>query len=70
MNEEEIEVYTDSSGYLESLVNAWTRIPEGHYLEKKFEEVILAELSLALLAAEKAKSEIIKRTKNNIKEIK
>lgn len=66
--DEEYSCYTDSS-YLESLARTWKHLRETT-LKSKIEEVIEAELDLALLAANKAKSEILKSTKDNIKPLK
>jgi len=74
---EEIEVYlpdTGSSSYVESLTNALIKLHKVYNIESKLvkttEAVLLAELELALLGAEKARSEILKATKDNIKPIK
>ncbi len=67
MNEESIEMYVDDSGsYLESLVKSRIYLKDlspskGSHLVAKMEELLLLEIDLAILGAEKAKSEILKK---------
>lgn len=70
---EDIEVYLDSSNagssYIESLIKSMAileKLSNGQGAIKKLETVISLELDLAILGAEKAKSEILKQTKDNI----
>ena len=71
---EETEVYLDSSedakSYVESLVNSRQALKNCPIMLAKLDEVILAELELALMCANQAKSEILKTNKDNIKPIK
>ena len=70
--DETIETYIDQSGtYLESLVRVWEslRKTDSTELVTLAANVIKAELELGLMAAEKAKSEILKSNKNNLKSI-
>lgn len=70
---DEIDVYMDTASagqsYVESLIACRVNLDEAPVLLKKLDEVIMAELELALLGTEKAKSEILKKGKNNIKPI-
>ena len=77
MNTDDIEVYmdnvSDGSSYVESLVKAriqLEKLPHSESQRKmmgKLEEVILLELDLAVMGAEKAKSEILKAAaKDNV----
>jgi len=70
---DDIEVYLDkvSSGacYLESLIYARARLDNAE-LKAALDEVILLEIELAKMGAEKAKSEIIKANKDNLRPIK
>ena len=65
---DEIEMYVEGLGsspcYIESL--AKTRKLLSGKLLKKLDVLIEAELDLALMGTEKARSEIIKASKNNI----
>jgi hypothetical protein len=78
MSKDDIEVYLDSSSdgtsYIESLTKSWRLFAQlvtcDHYLMKKLEEVISLELDLAILGAEKAKSEILKKKDNKLVPIK
>lgn len=70
--ENDIELFMDGGSnvcYLESLVKAMERMSKMLTFEApemvKFRQVINAELDLALLGAEKAKSEILKANKDN-----
>ena len=76
---EDIEVYLDQtsegSSYLESLIKSRQFLIQSggdgsNALLNKLDLVINAELDLALMGAEKAKSEIVKATKDNIRPIK
>lgn len=75
---DDIELYMDGDSnvcYLESLVKAMTHMSHLHKFDSpimvKFEQVINAELDLALLGAEKAKSDILKaNAKDNVKPLK
>lgn len=74
---DDIEVYLDSattgSSYLESIIKAYERLSHIHNVEspliKKITQLIEEELDLALLGTSKAKSEILKATKDNVKPI-
>lgn len=70
MNEDITEFLADTSGtsYIESLVKTRQHLPVN--LLVKLDKVIEAELDLALLGAEKAKNEILKKSKDNIKPLK
>lgn len=69
--EEEIVGIVDPGCYLESLVkNRFFLVGmEAKELIVKLDEVINAELDLALMAAQKAKSELLKKGKDNVKPI-
>ena len=74
MEEDEIEIFASSTSYIESLTKAFRNMVnagmvKGHKIEELFEEVIQAELELALMGAEKAKQKATKN-KDNIKEFK
>lgn len=66
MNEdiEEFILNTDSHSFLESLARA-RKLLEGTDMVAKLDEVLTAEIELALMGAEKAKSEILKKDKDN-----
>lgn len=69
--DDNIDVFLESSNvpcYLESLVKC-RGLLDGS-LKDKLDEVIHAELDLALLGAEKAKSEILKKSENKVRPIK
>jgi len=67
---EDIEVYLEPS-YLESLIRSRKYLNSQGDLIKKLDLVIHAELDLALLGAEKAKSEVLKLSaKDNLRPIK
>lgn len=72
--EDDITMFTADSGcYLESLVRCRQSLlaqGRGQPLLDVLDQVLHAELELALMAADKAKSEITKLSKNNIKTIK
>lgn len=76
--EDDITMFTADSGcYLESLVRCrgFLLSQEGFPSSRQslldvLDQVLHAELELALMAADKAKSEITKLSKNNIKTIK
>ncbi len=82
IDNDDIEVYldqtSDGSSYLESLVRSrmhLAKLPgmQGCAMIKKLEQVIDLELDLAIMGAEKAKSEIIKKAakeKDNLRPIK
>lgn len=58
---DDIEVFLDESGcYLESLIKSRKHLLSSADLLSKLDAVINAELDLALLGSEKAKSEILK----------
>lgn len=57
-------VNNDSMSYLESLMRGRVHLKDTPLLSK-LDVVIEAELELALMGAEKAKSEILKANKNN-----
>lgn len=63
MNEDIIEYIDDSGGYLESLIKSRKHV--GDKLLVKLDELIEAELDLAIMGAAKAKSEILKKNKDN-----
>lgn len=76
---EDIEVFFDKSDgcYLESLIKSRVNIEKASNISQDIiyglEEVILLELELAKMGAEKAKSEIIKaaaKEKDNVRPIK
>ena len=64
---EDIEVYLDESGgYLEALIKSRKHLKESELLQK-LDQLISLELDLGVMAAEKAKSEILKKQdKDNI----
>ena len=70
MNEDTMEMYLDGSNggcYLESLIKCRINLVENTKLLKKLDILIEAEMELALLGTEKAKSEILKKQcKDNI----
>lgn len=77
MSNDDIEVFfdkTDGGSYLESLMRSRLYVDRisscKAEIRIKLEEVILLELDLAKLGAEKAKSEIIKSEKDNVRPIK
>jgi hypothetical protein len=71
MDEDVIEfVNADSGFYLESLLRCKLVLKKKSAISEKLDEVILAELELALMAAEKAKSEILKANKDTVRPIK
>ena len=57
--------FASSSGYLEGLIKSRAYLIDSPDLASKLNEVISEELDLALLGAKKAKSEILKRNKEN-----
>ena len=65
---EDIEVYLDDSGsYLEALIKSRKHLKESEALLQKLDQLISLELDLGVMAAEKAKSEILKKQdKDNI----
>ena len=65
---EDIEVYLDDSGsYLEALIKSRKHLKESEALLQKLDQLITLELDLGVMAAEKAKSEILKKQdKDNI----
>lgn len=75
---DDIEMYFEGVGtapcYIESLIRSRLHLNQLFTFESpmviKLEEVILAELELALLSAEKAKSEILKDRAKNISPLK
>ncbi len=56
--------------YLESLIRCRQHVKDSVHLSSKLDEVINLELDLAVMGAEKAKSEILKRTKDTVRPIK
>ncbi len=63
---DDVDVYLDSSNggcYLESLINTRINLEDCPRLLKKLDELIEAEIDLAIMGAEKAKSEILKASK-------
>jgi hypothetical protein len=67
-NTDEIEMFFDSSdstSFLESLSKCRKLLADSASLACKLDAVIHAELDLALMGAEKAKSEILKKDKEN-----
>lgn len=69
MNDEVELLFENGIGYLESLVKCRPILKDTPML-KQLDEVITLELELALMGAEKARSELLKASKNNIKPIK
>lgn len=70
MNEDIGEFISDTAGYLESLISSRKHLEFAPQLLEKLDGVIALELDLALLAAEKAKSSILKSIKDNLVEFK
>jgi hypothetical protein len=73
--DEELDCYfTNSSNYLESLINSYvavSKLQTGMALTKKLQEVIEIEIELALIGAKKARGEILKEeAKNNVVQLK
>jgi len=71
---DDVEVYFESeiqNCYLESLIKSRRFLADAPYLIKKLEEVIDLELDLAMMGAQKAKSEVLKtQPKDNLRPIK
>ena len=74
---DDIDVFLDNGSigttYLESLISTRINLESCPHLLAKLDKVIEAELDLALMGAEKAKSEILKaasKNKDNLKPIK
>lgn len=70
---EDIEVFLDSpqsGSYIESLARTRQYLKDTVVLASKLDEAILMELELAILGAEKAKSEILKASKDNVRPLK
>lgn len=69
---DDIEMYlaNDSSGYLESLIKSRQYLKDDVFLLERLNKVIEVELDLAMLGANKAKSEILKKDKPNVRPIK
>lgn len=63
------EFFVSSSNYLESLVKCRSLLKDNVTLASKLDDVIFLELDLALMGAEKAKSEILKSNKPTVKGI-
>ncbi len=57
---------SDPSSYIESLVRCRALLSNSPTLLAKLDEVVSEELDLALMGAKKAKSEILKKSKDNI----
>lgn len=70
--DDEISMYVnqDTGSYVESLIRSRSHLSNAPSLLHKLDQVISAELDLALLAAEKAKSEILKQSNNTVRPIK
>lgn len=70
---DDIEVFLDNAdsgvSYVESLARTRWYLKDTSLIDK-LDAVIEAELELALIGAEKAKSEVLKASKDNIKPIK
>ncbi len=62
--EEGIEIFLDKGCYIESLSRARRNL--AGQLLSKLDEVIDVELDLALMGAAKAKSEILKKSKDSV----
>lgn len=76
-NIDDIEIYFQKDGgcFIESLIRSrlmLSKLPESQGLGmiKKIDYVIEEELELALMSVQKAKSEIIKSSKNNLRPVK
>ncbi len=69
-NDDMAEFFTDSSNYLESLIRCRKLLEGAYSLAAKLDEVIALELDLALMGAEKAKSEIVKANKSTVTPLK
>lgn len=68
--EEESFVFTTNGEHIIKALAEARKFLEGSPLLSKLDEVISEELDLALIAVKKAKSEVIKSDKNNIRPIK
>ena len=70
--DEDTEVFFEGSGcFLESLMKSRKYLADSAKLLRKLDEVISLELDLAVMGAEKAKSEILKsQSKDNIVRLK
>ena len=55
----------ESGCYLEALIRSRQLVKDTVYLADKLDNVISLELDLAVMGAEKAKSEILKRNSDN-----
>jgi hypothetical protein len=69
---DEVEMFMDQGGgmsFIESLTRARLNLKDST-LMAKLEEVIAAEIELALMGAAKAKSEILKNSKDTVRPIK
>lgn len=67
---EEEFVFATGQGYLEGLIRSRSSLNDAPKLLKKLDEVISLEIELALMGAEKAKSEAIKYNKATLTSIK
>ncbi len=63
---EDIEVFMDESGcFLEALMKSRRHV-ENTVLSTQLDKLIGLEIELAIMGAEKAKSEILKKNKDNV----
>ena len=68
---DDFDVYFDKTGcYVESLLRSRQYLKNCPSLLYKLDEVIQAEIELALMGAKKAISEILKDSKDNVRPIK
>lgn len=68
-DDDDIDIYMDNSGgasYIESLAKTRPLLKESLTLSTKLDELIYMELELAIMGAEKAKSEILKKNKDDV----
>jgi hypothetical protein len=63
-------VNEDSGFYIESLIKSLCHLKKGDSLAVKLRTVIEEELDLALMAAQKAKSEILKKNAKEVSPLK
>lgn len=66
--DEDIQMYinADSVSYLESLMKSRYYLKDSGKILSQLDEVIEAELELALIGAKKDKSELLKNSKDNV----
>lgn len=69
MEDETSMLFTGSECFLESLARTRQILLENPILLAKIDEVLLEELELALMGSKKAKSELLKGDKDNIRPI-